>query len=208
MRVSSVWRDTIFAFFRTPVAIVVLAINMVFAALNTLYFEENTVSTILFIQSLANILFQLVITRHILGQMGIIQPIGAQGQRGFGSALLLLLLSGLAILAGIVLLVIPGILLLLRWSVALPIMVSTHSETYSSLGQSWDMTEPHMAKLLLAFAPIIAAYGGYAATIYVFEDAKIIMLADMLIEIFIIYGWILPCCIFQHLRTDDRQIFA
>ncbi len=208
MHVAAIWRESIIAFFRTPLAVVALAINLALAVLNNIYFDEDIALGIIQVQNLINLLFQFLITRQILQEMDIIQPLDAHDQRGFGSAFLVSLLSGLGIFIGFLLLVVPGIFLALRWTIALPVMVSTHANPTDSLRQSWDMTEPYSAKLLMVYLPLFAAFTGYFGAILWFENTQMVMIADIAIEPFIAIAWILPCIIFNKLRKDDREIFA
>jgi hypothetical protein len=60
------------------------------------------------------------------------------------------LLSGIGIVIGLVLLVIPGIVLVVRWSVASPILIGSDAGVVDSLRQSWEETSG-------AFWPILGA---------------------------------------------------
>lgn len=67
--------------------------------------------------------------------------------------LVLNLVCGVAILAGLVLFVVPGIVLWVRWLIAGPLLVGSQSTVVQSLGDSWRETGPHFwAILLVQFA--------------------------------------------------------
>ena len=74
-------------------------------------------------------------------------------------ALSLLYLLGVA--CGTVALVLPGLLLIVRWSISLPAMVSEDTRVFTGLRRSWDLTRPHWigaAKMLLAGSvPLMAS---------------------------------------------------
>ena len=75
--------------------------------------------------------------------------------RAFGQSLL----YGVSVILGLVLLVVPGIILALRWSVVLPILISRDTRVTDSLRQSWKMTSgnelPMLGIFALAFIPLL-----------------------------------------------------
>jgi len=91
------------------------------------------------------------------------------GQRGFGAYFGLSLLSGLGILAGAIFLVIPGLILAVRWQPAFGILMAERDAGVSdSLSQSWDLTRGHFwpifAGVLLGVAIILTAGLVYAGS--------------------------------------------
>ncbi|WP_427967836.1 hypothetical protein [Altererythrobacter sp.] len=61
------------------------------------------------------------------------------------------LLSGLAILFGALLLIIPGLVLLMRWLPAYGIALAEGTGVIESLEKSWGQTQGHFAALFIAF---------------------------------------------------------
>lgn len=85
---------------------------------------------------------------------------------GFGAYFVLLLVSGVAITLGFLLLILPGLYLLVRWSPAYGIALCEEpGNVTAALGQAWDMTALHirpiglalLLPLCLLLLPIIAA---------------------------------------------------
>lgn len=78
--------------------------------------------------------------------------------RGFGSYFGLGLLSGLGIMIGLLLLVIPGVILLVRWLPAYGFMYGERLSATQALERSWQATRPHFPALLVAALLPIAFY--------------------------------------------------
>ena len=66
----------------------------------------------------------------------------------FGRAIGVYVLSGLAIMVGLVLLIVPGIYLMLIWSLAVPALMAEDLSISDSLGRSMALTEGHRATVL------------------------------------------------------------
>lgn len=83
---------------------------------------------------------------------------GARGVH-FGAFFLLCILSGIGILLGTVLLVIPGVILFVRWSLAGPILIGSEKGVTGSLQASWDETRglfwPILGASLAVYGPLI-----------------------------------------------------
>jgi uncharacterized membrane protein len=85
----------------------------------------------------------------------------------FGTALYLILpvvgvavLVALGLVLGLMLLVVPGIILWLRWSVSVPVMVGEHRGVFDSMARSRDLTKGHRWALFGFWIVIFAAAFG------------------------------------------------
>jgi hypothetical protein len=67
-----------------------------------------------------------------------------------GSAILAGILAGLAMLAGFVLLIIPGIIVYLALSLIYPVIIAEDSGGAESLGRSWELTKGYRWKIFVA----------------------------------------------------------
>ena len=89
------------------------------------------------------IYLQLLLMAHMLSVSGLadyqFNPKTPTDGR-FASAFLLSLLTAVAIFAGLILLVIPGLILLARWGVCFPVLLAERATVNESLGRSWRMT--------------------------------------------------------------------
>lgn len=86
--------------------------------------------------------------------------LGAEAQAAirpnFGRVLGIGLLSGIAILLGGLLLIIPGVFLLIRWWVSVPIALDRDISVSEALRESWRLTASHWAAILGLFLGLLA----------------------------------------------------
>jgi hypothetical protein len=66
--------------------------------------------------------------------------------------------SGLAILLGTVMLIIPGVFLLVRWWIAVPIALDRNLGVSDALRESWQLTAPHWASILGIALTLLAMF--------------------------------------------------
>lgn len=66
----------------------------------------------------------------------------------FGRVFGISILTTLAVLLGGILLVIPGVFLLLRWWIAVPLALDRDSSIIVAMRESWELTAPHWASIL------------------------------------------------------------
>lgn len=106
--------------------------------------------------SVASFLAQFYLTASVLERIGLRAP---AGRKRVGAFLGLSLLSGLGILLGLVLLIVPGVYLAVRWSVASPMLLAEDVGASDALGKSWALTESSfwaiLAVQLLIFVPAL-----------------------------------------------------
>lgn len=84
---------------------------------------------------------------------------------GFGSYFGLSLISGLGLGLGLLLLVIPGLILFVRWAPAYGHLLVDGDGVSDSLGKAWEQTGAHFWPLALALMPPVALNLG-AASVY------------------------------------------
>jgi hypothetical protein len=107
----------------------------------------------------------LIVTRALRG-FGLL-PRDADPRRPtlgrFPSAILLGIIYGLGVLAGLVLLIAPGLLLAFRWYAALPAMVAEERRAADSLERSWELTCGHRLLLTQIGAIVVAFWSAATA---------------------------------------------
>lgn len=111
---------------------------------------EETSTASIFAFTALSFIAQYALTRASLHDIGC--PLPARTR--LGAFIVLVTVSTLAILAGFALLVIPGFLLLVRWWIAVPILIGNDATISESLASSWRETEGHFWPLLLVIVPI------------------------------------------------------
>ena len=65
------------------------------------------------------------------------------------------LLSGLAVMLGLIVFILPGLFLIIRWIVAGPLMVARGGKVMATLGESWDRTRGHEFAIIVAVLAVI-----------------------------------------------------
>lgn len=116
------------------------------------------------ISGLATVLAQYLVTRRVMEEHGLLSS-GAGGYRatGFGAVFGVCLLSNLGIILGLVLLIVPGVFLAIRWFAAVPALLGEEASVTGALGESWEKTKGHggavFGAMLLVYLPLLAAIG-------------------------------------------------
>ena len=152
--------------------------------------------------SLLNLYLQAFLTASALG----LAPARTAG-RYFASIFGLSFISSIGILIGFVLLVIPGLLLILRWSVSLPVLLAEDAGVTESLSRSWRLTGsawwlalPVVALFLLAFAPqlvlVLLALDPETAPIW------LIFLTNGFTALVLAYQWLFVAALYQAIRDE------
>lgn len=118
-------------------------------------------------------------------QQGGLAPNGLSG--GFGTYFGLSLLSGFGIAIGFFLLIVPGVLLLVRWAPIYGYGLVEEDGISSAFGRSWDQTSGHSWAILAALITPLALYLICAGLFYssVNEMGEVVLLPSILANILI-----------------------
>lgn len=137
------------------------------------------------------------------------------GRAGFGSLFGLNLLSGLAIIVGVLLLIVPGIYLMARWSAADAALLSEGEGVSAALGKSWEMTASHiwpiLGALLVVYVPV---FGVSFAVAFTMGDTIPLVtsgITNLLIFTGVAFAWLMGVAIYTLLepKTDTlAEVFA
>jgi hypothetical protein len=134
--------------------------------------------------SIGAVFAQYFLTREALRDAGT----ELASHAGFASVFVLGIVSGLAVLLGLVLLVIPGLILIIRWWVAVPVLLDRDVGVTEALRVSWRETHGRfwtiLMALILIWLPVIAVVGIAA---FAFADGTV-GLASALIGNIALYG--------------------
>ena len=138
--------------------------------------------------------------------------------RGFGAYFGLSILMGLALLLGFVCLIIPGLILLVRWQPAFAIlMVEENATVTGAMQEAWDMTAAEFWPLLASvlFGIVIL---GVALLVYVSYDLGYavpvefsVVAGNILLTCVTVYFTVLGVAAYSLLRTKQPgldEIFA
>jgi hypothetical protein len=98
---------------------------------------------------IVSLVFQLWITRTLLQELGLSEQ--DDRRLRFWAAVGLGILSSLGIGLGLVLLIVPGVILFARWSIALPVLLAEGTGITEALGRSWEETEGRVMPIIVTF---------------------------------------------------------
>ncbi|HEX8194426.1 MAG TPA: hypothetical protein VF552_16170 [Allosphingosinicella sp.] len=144
-------------------AVTIVVLSAAGAAIDSNVLGEDGGDALSLILTIGTVGFQFWLTRAALGDIG---SAGRDSGR-FGAFFLLGIVSTIAILAGFVLLVLPGILLLVRWWPAGAILLGDDATLFGSLKESWRETDGHFwtifPLLLMLWVPAVLAAGAMFA---------------------------------------------
>jgi hypothetical protein len=120
--------------------------------LSDLYMDEREGIQLVGLVSLFLIAFQVILTRRSLVRRNLL-TIRHDPPRGFAPrAIGQNILWALAIVAGLIALIVPGLILLVRWALCLPVLISEDVSVIESFKKSWTLTKGHFAKIAALFA--------------------------------------------------------
>jgi hypothetical protein len=99
------------------------------------------------------------------------------------------LVCSLATITGLLLLIIPGIILAVRWMPAYGYLLNKNMGVFDALSESWSQTRPHFWAILLALVPAIVAYAvGIVIASLPVLDISVPLAATIIVSNALIYG--------------------
>jgi hypothetical protein len=154
---------------------------------------------ILILAILGELYLKAIVVASALG----LDPISAVGRRilpliSWG------VLATVGFLVGLMLLVVPGFVLLLRWSIALPILLIEERGAIESLGRSWQLTAVFWRLAIAVPAVAMLAYVPYWLldwfTPYPSVPVPMILAAHFYVSLLIAFQWLLCVALYRHVR--------
>lgn len=161
-----------------------------------------------------SVVAQCLVTSTLLGERGLMAA-GARPMR-FWATVGLGLVANLAILIGMVLLIVPGLILAVRWFVAVPALIGEDLGVFAALGASWEETKgrfwPILGAILVIFVPLVIAVGLGAAFVAAI-GGSVVFAAFINVAVYgaIVVGWHAAVAIHApgHARLSDlAETFA
>ena len=127
------------------------------------------------------------------------------GMTGFGSYFVMSILYGFGVMVGLILLVIPGIILIIRWVPSLGFLIGSDKGASVSLSASWAATKGHGIAIFLASAVVLIAatlFAGVPIGILTVLDESVAGIASGFFEaaagaVFIVF------CAATYFRVDE-----
>lgn len=192
-----------------------LAMAAVYSAFDLLSENASSIPSLI-----ATIFIQYLITERLLADR---LPADLSMRRKrygaiFGSGILI----GLGVIVGLVFLIVPGVILLARWSMTTPFIVVDEMSSTQAMNASWEASRPSqvtlcllylvyggMFMLLLGAAGAFVAFGGSTGT-GEFGWVETIV-ADMAASALSLTGWVLAAAIYRTAvptATGLTEVFA
>ena len=158
---------------------------------------------------IASIAFQYEITLVALSHLGLAE----RGRRRFWALLGLNLLSGLGILLGLVLLILPGLYLYVRWSVAVPVLIAEEAGIGEAFTRSGEEISgrfwPVAGLFLLIYSSwLVAFFAVLAAPVQMALLSTVAV--NMALNMALVGGWCAAVAVYAADKGGDRlaQVFA
>jgi hypothetical protein len=137
-----------------------------------------------------------------------------RGRRRFWAMLGLSLVSSIGIVLGLIILIIPGIYLLVRWSAAVPSLIAEEAGVFESLSRSAEAVEGRFwqvfGAILVVWTPLVPAL--LAAGLIMPKDQRLIeaLISNIAINLCLIVGWHLAVAIYAGRQDNGRlaEVFA
>jgi hypothetical protein len=103
----------------------------------------------MFLDSIAGFFAGYFLYDHILKSEGMTAP--DRTGTSFGSYLGVSILSGLGLILGLLLFVVPGLILAARWTIAAPLVVAHGMGATEAMRESWELTRASQWQLVLLY---------------------------------------------------------
>lgn len=132
--------------------------------------ETDTLASALFkvLSAIVGVIASYLFARELLAERG---RLGAGGTR-IWAYIGMSIVSAIGIVLGLILLIVPGVIVMVRWSAATGYLIGERSGVIESLSESWDATRGHGWSIFLAglvlfvgFLVVAGIGGALAATV-------------------------------------------
>lgn len=163
-----------------------------------------------FIGGIANFFITYHVTETLLRHEGLMQ----NGQRNYAAVLGVSILSTLGAVVGFVLLIVPGLYLFARWSIATPLAIAEGRSASDAMAESWRRTGSSVWALVAVYSVYLLAVVGMimlaiAGIISVesngTESASSLFVGNLVSTTLGMVGVLLSIAIFRALAGDHTQ---
>lgn len=164
-----------------------------------------------FLVNILSLVLGFVLTSQVLIRSGQC-PDGLRN--GFGTYFGISLLSGLAIFVGLLLVVLPGLLLLIRWAPAFGYGLAKAESSTDALGQAWRATGPHWLPIAIALSIPSAIFAlGIGIYFFAIDDLGIANTAGAAAGNFLLFagsaaGALIGLAVYCLTSGDDTELSA
>jgi hypothetical protein len=184
---------------------VFLTIPPIWATLNLPEDDATRLSAIL---GVAGLVPQILLIERALWRLGLMQADYEKRPsflaRAFGQSFI----AGVAIILGLVVLVIPGLVLLVRWSISLPVMIARNEGITHSLSSSWQLTADRfwlcLFSILLVWVPLV----GLSVAIFLSAPFPALLesvVTETLLSIAILSSWFVSVALYAEITASKKM---
>jgi hypothetical protein len=144
------------------------------------------------------IIAQYANTQRVLSELDLL-PGGYQSPPFF-PMLGLSLLTYLAYAFGLALLVVPGIILVVRWSISVPVLIAEEPGVIGALRGSWQATEgrfwPILGALAVPIVPMVAVSAGLILSVHALGPRTVNALVSLVANGLMVVVWYVAAAIY------------
>jgi len=163
------------------------------------------------VQAIASVVAGYLLMRRFLAARGRLQAVGNRFWPYLGMAIL----SVIAVVLGLLLLIVPGIILLVRWSAASGYVIGAGEGITDSLTASWHATKGHGWAIFFAAIVLflgLAVVGGVIGALFGIAGATVVDALSAFLEaaaggIFAAFGIAIYCLVHDDAR-EISEVFA
>jgi hypothetical protein len=145
---------------------------------------------------LSSLYLQALVTASALE----LEPFRTSGRR-FLSLIGMSIVTSVAVALGLLLAVIPGLLLLVRWSVSVPVLLDEELGPYESLQRSWELTGDRWTLAIAVTAVLIPASGPqwlvYWLTAYPAVPVPLVLAMNLYSSLLLVFQWLLGAALYR-----------
>ena len=161
-----------------------------------------------FLATVLSLLVQFWLVRSLLDDLGLRFATGPRFAAFFGQGILV----GIALLLGFLFLIVPAIILCVRWSISAPAVIAEDQSITAAMSESWRRTQGHFWAILIAFAVVYAPtlVGAILGTLFFEQGLAGIAIFELLLNSGLIAGWHMAVALYAALgeHRNISEVFA
>jgi hypothetical protein len=159
---------------------------------------------------LVSLIAQYALIAAALRKLGLIGE--GEGAAKLPAMFGLLFVTNLATLIGVVLLIVPGVILAVRWSIVVPILLAERTTIREAMRQSWERTAGRFWPIFGVFAIFTGALVVAVGVAAMFEGNVVATVAtSVVINVVVVAMWYADIAIYEHGRpatSELEEVFA
>ena len=165
---------------------------------------------LLIVANVATLVMQYWLTQSLLDRL----ELRTASRPRFPAFFLLSIVTTIGVILGLVLLIIPGIVLLVRWSIAVPAVIATEDGLVEAIASSWRETEARFwpifqVFLVISVLAILGVVVGLLVEMQISREVGAVMF-ELSFNTGLIVGWHAAVVIYAETRSETRykEVFA